>query len=224
MLPFHRKSYSQCGEDLILSAILKNLGILQPWYVDIGANDPVVYNNTYLFYRRGSSGILIEPNPQLAKKLRLKRSRDIVIEAGIGAQAGTLPFFVMRNNVLSTFSEDEKDRLVAMGFALDHQMEVPIMTISDVFEQTGKHPIDVLSLDTEGLDLEILTSIDYKTAVRPKIICVEPRQIGREREQEYPIHTFLRAKNYIIAAHTPVNTIFVDAAYDQVDTYTSPRS
>ena len=42
-----KKSYSQCGEDIIVGLVLDGLGIAKPTYLDIGTHDPVVLNNTY---------------------------------------------------------------------------------------------------------------------------------------------------------------------------------
>ena len=67
--PKYRKSYSQCGEDIIVARLLRDMGIDMPFYVEIGTNDPVIFNNTYFFYRRGAHGVCVEPNPKLHKKI-----------------------------------------------------------------------------------------------------------------------------------------------------------
>ena len=58
---FALKSYSQEGEDMVLSRIFsdKNKG----FYVDVGAHHPIRFSNTYKFYKLGWHGINIEPNP-----------------------------------------------------------------------------------------------------------------------------------------------------------------
>ena len=50
---FLRKSYSQCGEDLLVDYIFKLRGITQPTYLDIGANHPYFISNTAKFYQQG---------------------------------------------------------------------------------------------------------------------------------------------------------------------------
>lgn len=59
---FKKISYSQCGEDLIVSFIFNRLGILNPNYIDIGAHHPYKLSNTAFFYESGSRGINIEPD------------------------------------------------------------------------------------------------------------------------------------------------------------------
>src|ERR1043165_8555860 len=78
-----KPSFSQVGEDRIVHFLFQSLGIDKPSYIDIGANNPVLDSNTYYFYLLGSTGVIIEPDPELYKKLRRKRRKDICINAGI---------------------------------------------------------------------------------------------------------------------------------------------
>lgn len=54
-------SFSQCGEDVVTDFILKYLKVEGVSYLEVGAHDPVVLNNTFFFYRAGHRGVLIEP-------------------------------------------------------------------------------------------------------------------------------------------------------------------
>ncbi len=63
-----RPSYAQGGEDLLIAGIAGFIGLHRPekdirlTYMDIGANDPVMGNNTYYFYKFGGCrGVLVEP-------------------------------------------------------------------------------------------------------------------------------------------------------------------
>src|SRR6185369_13784792 len=69
-------SYAQQGEDLVVKNVLAVLGISTPSYLDIGAHHPVKSSNTYLFYRGGGRGVLVEPNPTYVKLLREQRKED----------------------------------------------------------------------------------------------------------------------------------------------------
>lgn len=209
LTPFYRRSYSQCGEDLIIAFLFKQLGITRPTYVDIGANDPVVYSNTYGSYRASGHGFLVEPNPALAKRLRRTRPRDTVIEAGVGVESGTLPLYIMKNDALSTFSAEESDRLQSQGYALSRTLEVPLMTVSELCKRYNIARPDLLSLDIEGLDLAVLRTVDFET-FRPRIICVETNHVGTQPGESSPISTLLHAQHYRTAAMTPVNMLFVD--------------
>ena len=56
---FQRITWSQCGEDLLISNALAALGKSDRCsYLDIGANHPFSLSNTYKFYRSGGVWLL----------------------------------------------------------------------------------------------------------------------------------------------------------------------
>ena len=209
--PKYKKSYSQCGEDIIIGRLLKMLNISKPFYIDIGANDPVVYSNTYSFYEKGAHGILVEPNPALCQKIRIKRPRDIVLEVGVGAKKGALTYFMFDNHSLNTFSPEKATGAEKKGYLLAKKMEVTIKTFEEIVRENDVKNIDLLSLDVEGLDFEILQSIDFSIC-RPKIITVETQSFGTYENgtNVLSIDKLLTDKEYEIAGMTPINKIFID--------------
>ena len=66
-------SFAQSGEDVIVRQLLEELGVKKPTYLDIGARYPVRMNNTFLLYRSGGRGVLVEPNVDLIRSLKRKR-------------------------------------------------------------------------------------------------------------------------------------------------------
>ena len=104
-----RRSFAQQGEDLILYNLLcHDLQLQAPSYLDIGAGDPVLSNNTYVLYLTGSRGVLVEPNPVLVRKLKAVRPGDVVVACGVGLEAATAAdYFVIRGRwPLNTFSRE----------------------------------------------------------------------------------------------------------------------
>src|SRR5262245_11707880 len=86
LTPFTGSSYySGEGEDAVILSWLRYHGseMSKIRYVDVGAAHPVRLSNTYNLYRLGARGILVEPDPMLARRLRRARPNDIVIEAGV---------------------------------------------------------------------------------------------------------------------------------------------
>ena len=53
------KSYSQHGEDLLIRSIIPD-GVSS--FIDIGANDGVLFSNSYKFAKSGAHGLCIEPS------------------------------------------------------------------------------------------------------------------------------------------------------------------
>jgi FkbM family methyltransferase len=220
LIPGSQASYSQFGEDLIINHLFHDLGIVRPTYLDIGANHPRFISNTYYFYQRGSSGVLIEPNPRLSKRLSMARPRDIVLQVGIGLRAQSeADFFVFPSYAdgLSTFSKAEAAHWETVGMKgfgkipVEAVIRVPLMAVNDVIASHfgGRGP-NFLSLDVEGLDLEVLQSLDF-AKFSPDVICVETlaydeNQNGYKRGD---IIDFATARGYFAYADTRVNTIFV---------------
>jgi hypothetical protein len=107
-----KQSYSQQGEDLIVESIFDYLGIEHPSYLDVGAADPVRFNNTYLFHRKGCRGVLVEPNPDYCRRLSAERPKDTVLNIGIGFTDQKESDYYMIGGVanaadLNTFSKEQ---------------------------------------------------------------------------------------------------------------------
>jgi FkbM family methyltransferase len=206
-----QKSYSQCGEDLIVDYIFKLRGIDLPTYIDIGAHDPFYLSNTAKFYDRGCKGINIEANPDLIQAFYTFRPNDINLNIGISDEEGSLDFYIMEDNTLSTFSKEECDFMVSNGKAFSRVQKIKLATLSQILNQNfaGNFP-DFLSIDVEGMDFQILKSIDFKKAF-PKIICCEaaeysPIGTGDRREE---IISLLETNGYYEYANTNLNAIMV---------------
>jgi hypothetical protein len=65
-----------------------------------------------------------------------------------------------------------------------------------------------ISIDTEGLDLDILKTIDFNR-FRPKIFCVETL-ITNTKKSRPEIAEFMARHRYIPRGGSFVNTIFLD--------------
>lgn len=209
--PHAKESYSQCGEDLIVQYVFILKGIRHPSYLDIGANDPFFLNNTTIFYNRGCRGINIDANPQLIEKFKVHRPGDQNLNMGIGPREDELDFYIFKDHTLSTFSKEEADKVTTKENFVEQVIKVKLTTIDKILATyfNGKFP-DFLSLDVEGLDFEILKSLDFEK-YWPKVICVEaaeysPRGDGARKND---LINFIISKGYIEYANTNLNAILV---------------
>jgi FkbM family methyltransferase len=209
---YYRKSWSQCGEDLIMRFLFDLLHIGHPSYIDIGAHHPYFYNNTYLFYRQGARGISVEPDPSLYAGLRRGRRRDINLNIGVGPREAEMDFYVMSRRTLSTFSGIEARKYVDQhGLRIVDTRRIRVQTFAQVVDtHMGRTP-DLVSLDVEGLDLDILRSIDFSRH-RPHVFCVETISYaqgdgGGVKSPE--IHALMRDNDYMLYADTYINSIYV---------------
>lgn len=218
--PFHggEVSYSQCGEDLNVDFTFRFLRELKPGgkltYMDVGAHHPMEINNTYYFYRKGFRGVLVEPNGAYCEALRKVRPEDTTLEAGIGiSDAKEADYYLMNASALNTFSKEQAQRLEAEPggkFKIEEVRKVPLLNINDVMEKHFKGAPWFISIDTEGLDLDILKTVDF-TRYRPKVLCVETLVTNTKRDRP-EIAEYMASRDYTPRGGSIVNTIFIDKA------------
>jgi FkbM family methyltransferase len=163
--------YSQFYEDYILSYVLGDRS--SGFYVDVGANDPMVNSVTQYFYERGWHGINIEPNKELMAEFYARRPRDINLNVGISDKEGSLTFYqVSKKTGLSTFDKRIADRLKKRKAKIK-KIVVPVTTLEKVLTtQPVPAEITFLNVDVEGFELEVLQGIDFSRH-QPVVVCVE---------------------------------------------------
>ena len=209
-------SFSQEGEDRIVRMLLQSEKIVDCdiTYLDIGCNDPIALNNTFLLSKsfKVKKGVLVEPNKELSKQIAVARPDDIVINKGVGVVAGELTYYDFGDNhTLNTCSDEEKDFIIKQGFPLKGTTKVEIVPINDLLhEHFPDGRLDFLSIDIEGQDEEIIKSIDYDF-IRPAIICIETAVYkGSKIDSMSELIGFLKSKGYYLTADTSLNSIFID--------------
>ena len=200
------RSYSQKGEDLIVDRLLgfKKNG----FYVDVGANNPTACSNTNRFYLRGWRGINIEPNRRNLNLFKKARPKDTNLCTGIGAKKSKMIFYDFQEGALSTFSKEEAEKNIKMGKRMIGKQKVPIEKLSTILEKYAKgKSIDFMSVDTEGFDMEVLKSNDWKR-FQPSTICIETAERGYKEDHAQEFLDYLKPFGYKIAARTRLNTIY----------------
>lgn len=201
-------SYAQCGEDIIICYLMRILKKKSYSYLDIGANDPKLLNNTYLMYKAGNRGVLIEPNMNVCERLKKVRKGDKILNCGVAGQKGKLTYYLMDDDTLNTFSMEEAEKYVKYGSKMVGQKEIEVITINEIMKKYGK--VDFLSIDVEGKDFEILKTLDFEK-FSPLVICMETNEYcGTKREDFGEIKEFLERKGFMIYADTMINTIYVE--------------
>ena len=206
-------SFSQAGEDQVVRYLFEQLRIARPTYLDIGANHPVLGNNTYYFYRRGSRGVGIEPDPEYFALIGRKRRRDVVLQAGIGSEEASealIYIFPHPYSGWNTFSKEEAlGRGQESGINFIKTLKVPLLRINSIMEDYfDPHP-NFISIDVEGMDLAILRSLDF-SRFKPEVICAETISFSTRNEETKldEIAGFLMEKGYFVFGDTRINTIF----------------
>jgi len=154
-----RQKYSQYGEDTYIDNLLAGIEQGIAIYIDVGANQPSQISNTYLFYRKGFHGILIEPNSELSRLCRRFRKKDAFISAGAAEKAGVGKFCIGESSVTAGFSEDGKAKRIDW---------VPLLPVDAIWKVVGKKmPVFLFSIDTEGFDLNVLLGATESFDIQP---------------------------------------------------------
>ena len=217
-------SYAQAGEDVIVHFFFDHLHRtgtvpepLAPYamsYLDIGAYEPILINNTFFFYEHGHRGVLVEPNAVLCERLRAVRPEDVTLEAGIGIEeASEADFFVMSEPSWSTFDKEEAEHQTEVTggrVVIEEVRRIPLLNVNDVMaEHFGGQAPTFVSIDAEGWHFAILKSIDFER-FRPGAICVETLVSGAKHTLP-EIPAFMETQGYVQRGGTFVNAIFVDS-------------
>jgi FkbM family methyltransferase len=169
-------SYAQNQEDVLLRRAFPDGK--DGFYIDVGANEPVVDSVTKHFYDQGWRGINIEPGKCCYERLCADRKNDINLNIGLSNRETTSELIEFPSNSgLSTFSPDMAD--VWRHLQLETiKRAVPVMTLAQVCEAYVDRPIDFLKIDVEGHEREVIEGGDW-TRWRPRVILVEATWVER---------------------------------------------
>jgi FkbM family methyltransferase len=209
-------SYSPYGEDkVVIGHLHAQIGgdLASARYLDIGAADPVLNSNTYALYQLGASGVLVEPNPEKATALRRRRPRDTVVQAGASfdnERSGELIRFGSgQAGLFNTFSTHQAERVIEASkgwrerLHVIDKIDVALVPIDELIKaHFADVAPDFLSIDVEGLDYEVLSSMQL-SVFRPRLICVEASRPAAD------FASLLGPHGYQVICVTPDNLIFL---------------
>ena len=109
-------------------------GARSGFFVEVGANRPRQESQTWHLERLGWTGVLVEPQPDLAEELRRDRSANVIaVACSSPGNAGRL----MRLHVAGALSSLDRDRM-APGADPERIIEVPIRTLDDILIEAGR--------------------------------------------------------------------------------------
>jgi FkbM family methyltransferase len=195
---------------MILNRIFE--GKTNGFYVDIGAHHPRRFSNTHLFYKRGWSGINIEPNPDVINIFNVERSRDINLQCGVSSAEGILQYHYFDEPALNTFDESVvQSRLEGTHYKLIKIESIPVYRLEKLLSENipREKKIDFLSVDVEGHDLIVLNSNDWNL-FRPSYVLAEVLNTTLEQAINGEIAAYMREQGYTVFSRTVNTVIFCD--------------
>lgn len=195
--PDQQECYSQEGEDLIVARLFD--GKSDGFYVDVGAHHPIRHSNTYLLYRRGWRGINIDATPGSMAEFRRLRPRDINVECLVAGDPSPQRFYMFNEPALNTASRALADERPAENarYQVTGEFELRPRSLASLLDELlpEGQAIDLMSVDVEGLDLDVLRSNDWER-YRPTLLLVEALNTGLLDLDRHEIVRFLRERNY----------------------------
>ncbi|MDQ0316194.1 FkbM family methyltransferase [Amorphus orientalis] len=164
------KSYAQNFEDVMLSRLFD--GKTDGFYVDVGAWDPNEHSVTKHFYDLGWSGINIEPIRSRFENFVRERTRDINLNVAITKLSGEIPFFECPSeDYFSTADPAVAEVMKNKGLPIE-EYAVSGVPLSTILAEHKVENIDFLKIDVEGLESEVIESIDFRQ-FRPTVLVIE---------------------------------------------------
>lgn len=186
---------AQGKEDKLIAALL-NLE-KSGFYIDVGAHHPIALSNTYYLYQAGWRGICIEPNEDLIDYYKQHRPHDIIYNIAVASFEGEADFYLGQYDVHSSLQENENTNV--------SRRKVSVRRLDNILEERGQsNEIDLLSVDTEGTEVDVLEGLNlYKN--RPRLILAEYNTADRANSDLQP---YLIEKGYQVIFVNKWNILF----------------
>jgi FkbM family methyltransferase len=209
---FARQSFAQDSEDLLVISLLADSSA-PGFYVDVGAHHPARFSNTLLFYLMGWRGINIDPIPGGMALFKKWRPRDINLEIGISEFEQELTYHMFNDGALNTFSDElASSRSGLRSYRRTGTVPVPTQPLRTVFSRhvPPDTTIDFLTVDVEGMDLDVLRSNDWNRW-RPSVVLAEEVEVRTLDEvAATDIARFMREVGYVPCAKTRFSLCFAE--------------
>jgi FkbM family methyltransferase len=198
-------SYSQNLEDVMLWRALR--GITKGFYVDVGANDPVVDSVTKAFYDLGWHGINIEPIKRHWEELCRQRPHDVNLLVATGAQKGNVEIFDTEIRGWATVDVEVRAKIEKAGIA-GQSYFVEERSLTDILDESSVSVIHFLKVDVEGFEEEVLQGMDFDK-YRPWIVVVEATRPNTQELAYQNWEPTLTEHNYDFAYFDGLNRFYI---------------
>ncbi|NEN91902.1 MAG: FkbM family methyltransferase [Okeania sp. SIO3H1] len=200
--------YSQSEQDRF---IFENLykDFREGIFVEIGAHDGIHISNTYFFEKEmGWTGLCIEPRASAFQKLvenrqvaclncciGLKEEKVLFLNAGL--LSGILREYDKQHiERIENYFRDKPSQQLSLQWS-------DVRTLSSLCDEHGIKKVNLLSIDTEGGELEILKTIDFQKTPVETILCED--NYGNFEE----LRNYLRNQEYVLCKRLGNDGIFI---------------
>lgn len=149
-------------------------------FVDVGAYHPTILSNSYYFEKhKGFRVICVEPTPVMYQELKKLRANVYNYAASdenkddVNFQVVNGPWdsFGYAGSGLHTYEGVRKYTTVVNATKIE-DIKIKVRTLDFILSEAKVNDVDVLSIDTEGHELQVLNGLDFEK-YKPKVCCIE---------------------------------------------------
>jgi hypothetical protein len=131
---------------------------------------------------------------------------------GISSNTGYADLYCFREGAVNTFDKESAEALVRKGWAFLGPRKVPLMPINELLDKylpddVKKYGIGFLDIDCEGLDSEIIESLDIGK-YNPLILAIEANGFDPLDPHANVICQKVIAYGYVLAAYLGPTLLF----------------
>jgi FkbM family methyltransferase len=210
-------SYAQNCEDVILYRALRE--VKNGFYIDVGAQDPVIDSVTKAFYDRGWRGVNIEPIEEYFRKLQSARPHDINLRAAVGREPGVISFHEVAHTGLSTANAEYARRHAEAGYEVRF-IDAPCTTLDRICADCDVKTVNFLKIDVEGSERAVLEGFSFE-AVRPWILVIEATEPNSDRQVFTEWENLLVEHRYRFVYFDGLNRFYIAEEHSDLEKYFS---
>ncbi|WP_310430228.1 FkbM family methyltransferase [Chamaesiphon sp. VAR_48_metabat_135_sub] len=199
-------SFSQFGEDVVISKYLDNLDPQDGIYLDVGSFNPITFSNTLLLHKRGWQGINIDIDPDKIDEFIESRPSDFNVVAAVSDKVEKLKFACYPSRATNQlFPLESTEHLSILGQEPTKVVILETTRLDKILESSpfSDKSIHYMNIDCEGHDFNVLISFDIERYY-PKVISIEAwtdEDLGK-------IENYLLPKGYKLSAYVHPTQIF----------------
>jgi FkbM family methyltransferase len=205
-------SYAQNFEDVMLWRALRH--VEHGFYLDIGAQDPVIDSVSLAFYERGWRGCHVEPTLQYFSRLQQARPDEMVLQVAVGKEDGFLNFFEFENSGLSTSDPEIANSHRSKGFAC-RETTVPAISLKNLLQRLGDRDIHWMKIDVEGGEQAVIEGWS-DSPVRPWILVIESTRPLTQDDNSAAWLELVLSKGYKFVYFDGLNRFYVSERHSEL--------
>jgi len=176
-----KESYSFGTIDILVNYFFKNKH--DGFYVDVGCQNPISNNNTYLLYKNKNwNGMNIDLDQKNIDLFNLVRKRDLNIKAAVSS--GNFKKKIYFYHSKSAINTLEKKISNFQNAKVKKIIDVDTVTLNQLLFKNNIKKIDFLSVDVEGHEINVLNGFNIKK-YSPQLVVIEYLDLKMKKFEFY---------------------------------------